>query len=443
MGMRLSESIDLVSEFGLPENFDRLKEHLDPAWIEEALQLAGTATIRRRRLPAEQVIWLVIAMALYRNQPIEQVVDDLDLALPDQGDTVVAKSAITQARQRVKEDALAYLFATTAEKWAGRSADERRWRGLALYGLDGTTIRVADSPENRAAFGGQTGRGGTDSGYPQVRVVALLALRSHLMSAFRFANYGTGETTLAREIWREVPENSLTIIDRNFLVARELIHLECSGNRHWLSRSKARTKYAVVEKLGRDDSLVVLEIKQDGLPRTWLMRAINYKKKGFPPSTLLTSLTDAEAYPAKELVELYHERWELEIAYDEMKTHLLEREETIRSRTVEGVHQELWGIAIAYNLVRLEMERAAAELKVPPTRVSFVAALAMFRNELRGMSGRRPLAMGTIPSRLDHLRRNLKRLVLPERRRERSYPRQVKIKMSNYDRKRPSTTPTK
>ncbi len=232
----------------------------------------------------------------------------LDLALPDERDTLVAKSAITQARQRLKEDALAYLFAVSATEWSARCANADRWRGLALYGMDGTTLRVADSPENRSAFGGQTTHRG-ESGYPQVRVVAMMALRSHVLSAFRFANYGTGESTLARDLWREMPENSLAIVDRNFLIARELIQLECSGNRHWLTRAKKRTRYAVVEKLGRNDSLVVLEVNVAGMPRTWLMRAINYQVKGYPPSTLLTSLTDAEAYPANELIALYHERW--------------------------------------------------------------------------------------------------------------------------------------
>ncbi len=436
--MRLDEAFECLTQFGLPEKFDGLKEHLDPAWVEEALQFAGTATIRRRRLPAEQVIWVVIAMALFRNCSIEKVVDELDLALPDERDTLVAKSAITQARQRLKEDALAYLFAVSATEWSARCANADRWRGLALYGMDGTTLRVADSPENRSAFGGQTTHRG-ESGYPQVRVVAMMALRSHVLSAFRFANYGTGESTLARDLWREMPENSLAIVDRNFLIARELIQLECSGNRHWLTRAKKRTRYAVVEKLGRNDSLVVLEVNVAGMPRTWLMRAINYQVKGYPPSTLLTSLTDAEAYPANELIALYHERWELEIAFDEVKTHMLDRQETIRSRTVEGVRQELWGIAIAYNLVRLEMERIAKEIGVPPTRISFVAAVMLCQNLFRSMCGRRPYPMGNIPRDLDDLRRNIKRLVLPKRRRERSYPRQVKIKMSGYDRKRPTT----
>jgi hypothetical protein len=434
--MRFGEALEKVTEV-VPEDFGALREHLDPVWVEEALALAGTATIRRRRLPADQVLWLVIGMALMRQRPIERVVDELGIALPDKKGTLVAKSGVTQARQRLGEEPLAYLFATTAAEWATRSVQAHRWRELLVYGLDGTTMRVADSPQNREAFGGQqTHRG--PSGYPQVRVVALLALRSHIISAFRFADYGTGETTLARDIWREVPENSLTIVDRNFLVAKDLIHLECSGNRHWLTRAKKNTKYAVVEALGRNDNLVVLEINQDGLPRTWLMRAINYQIKGHPPSTLLTSLVDAELYPAQELIALYHERWELEIAYDELKTHLLDRQESIRSRTVEGVHQELWGIAIAYNLVRLEMERAAKELRVPPTRISFIAALRLYVDELRWIAaGMRRGTTGTIPKQLIDLRTNIKRLLLPARR-PRNYPRLVKIKMSAYDRNRSS-----
>lgn len=436
--MRLNEAFAAASGFPVVDRLERIKEHLDPAWIEEALGWAGTVSMRRRRLPAEQVVWLVIGMALLRDMPIERVVDRLELALPDKRDTLVAKSAVAKARQRLGDDALAYLFAVTAAEWATRSAAGSRWRGLALYGLDGTTLRVADTPENRAAFGGQNAGGGRgDSGYPLVRVVAMMALRSHVLSAFRFADYSTGETTLARDIWCEVPEDSLVMIDRNFLVKPDLIHLETSGNRHWLSRAKVNTKWAVREKLGTDDYLVEWDVNGPGLPRTWTLRAIHYQKKGFPRSTLLTSLLDAEKYPAHELVELYHERWEAEIAYDELKTHLLERRETIRSKTPAGVSQELWGIAIAYNLIRVEMERVAAEAGVPPTRISFVVAAAMIREEILVSSMPRTTP-GAIPRALQALRRRLKRLVLPPRRPERSYPRAVKVKMSNYPRKRPS-----
>lgn len=432
----LQQALHDVAHVALPDTLAGLKQHLDPSWIEEALTWSGTTTIRRRRLPAEQIVWLVIGMALYRREPIERVVKLLDLALPDRKDTLMAKSAVLQARKRLPHDALAYLFSATAAEWSARSADAHRWRGLGLYGWDGTTMRVPDSPANRETFGGQRSHRG-DSGYPQVRVVAAMALRSHILSAFRFADYHTGETTLARELWDEMPDDSLVIFDRNFLIKKDFIRFEASGNRHWLSRSKVNTRWAVVERLGKDDERVVLEVDEPGFPTTWELRAIHYKRKGFARATLLTSLLDAEAYPAKELVALYHERWELELGYDEVKTHLLDREEAIRSRSPEGVRQELWGIAIAYNLIRLEMERAAKEAAVPPTRISFMAAMALIKDEIGRLHGA-GLALGTIPARLRDLRQNLKRLVLPERRTERAYPRAVKIKMSNYPRKRPA-----
>ena len=432
----LQEALLDVASYALPENLDGLKAHLNPDWIEEALCYAGVASIRRRRLPAEQVVWLVIGMALYRREPIERIVEKLDLAVPDAKGTLLAKSAIAQARQRLKDEALEYLFTVTAMEWSARSADAHRWRGYALYGWDGTTMRVPDSPENREEFGGQrNGAGRGDSGYPMVRVVAAMALRSHVLSDFRVADYGTGETTLARGLWSSVPDNSLVIFDRNFLIKHELVHFEMSGNKHWLSRSKVNTRWASVKRLGPNDELVELETQEPGVP-TWQLRAIHYKRKGFPRATLLTSLLDPETAPAKELIALYHERWELELGYDELKTHMLDRQEAIRSRTPDGVRQELWGIAIAYNLIRLEMERVAKLAKVAPTRISFVAAMGMIKDELAGLVGQR-LALGTIPSRLAFLEQQLKRLVLPERRPQRSYPRAVKRKMSNYPRKRP------
>jgi hypothetical protein len=441
--VKLEDALQLVAEYAIGERIEKMKQHLAPEWIEEALALSGTVSLRRRRLPAEQVVWLVVGMGLMRDMPIEQVVDRLELALPDREDTVVARSTISKARERLGDDALAYLFATTAARWATRSADADRWKGLALYGVDGSTLRVPDSPENREAFGGQkAGAGRGESGYPQVRIVAMMALRSHVLSAFRFAEYGVGEVTLARELWNEVPEKSLVIVDRNFLVKKDLIHLETSGDRHWLSRAKSNTKWAVREKLGRNDYLVEWDVNEPGLPTTWTLRAIRYKKKGFDDVTLLTSLLDAEQYPAKELIELYHERWELEVGYDEVKTHLLERREAIRSKKPAGVRQELWGIAIAYNLVRVEMEAVAAEAQVPPTRISFSTSLAMIREELLGLTLPR-MTPGAVPASLKRLRRRLKRLVLPPRRAERSYPRAVKLKMSNYGRSRPSVTRTK
>lgn len=441
--MRLDEAFDLLPDV-VPE-IGELRRHIDPVWIEEALEATGTASMRRRRLPAEQVLWMVIGMALMRNDSIKRVVEFLDLALPSPRNTAIAPSAIAQARQRLGEDPVAYLFAVTAAKWATESAARHRWRGLAVYGVDGTTLRVPDSPENWEAFGGQKGNGlRNGSAYPTVRVLGVMALRSHLLSAVVFSDYATGEMTLAQGLERELPDDSLLIGDRGFLSASFLTKIVGSGhNRHWLTRAKTQTRLRTVRRLGRNDELAEIVLSDatrrahPNVPATWQVRAIKYQRKGFRPSTLLTSLIDAAAYPSKEIVALYHERWEIEIAYDEIKTHMLAREEAIRSRTPAGVRQEIWGIALAYNLVRLEMERAADEAGVEPTRISFVNALALCRYTWL-ISATPPLAPGKIPSRLKDLRRQLNLLLLPPRRSERVYPRLVKIKMSNYNRKPPA-----
>lgn len=420
--------------------FERICAHLNPEWIERALAATGTASVRRRRLPAEQVLWLVLGMAIYRDRPIAELAERLDLVLGP--NTPPARSAVAQARSRVGPKPLEWLFSTTARKWAHESARAEEWRGLALYGVDGTSVRVPDSLKNREHFGGQRcGRNGGMSAYPMVRIATLAALRSHLLAAASFGPYGAGELEYASRLWSEVPDDSLTIVDRNFLKANILLPLARGGtNRHWMTRAKKNTAMKQVRRLGKGDWIVELNVsspsrqEDEQLPLRYQARALRYHRKGFRPQTILTSLLDRERWPADELVELYHERWEIELGYDEIKTEMLERQEAIRSQKPAGVEQELWGVALAYNLVRLEMTRIADEAGVSPNRISFVAALRIIRDEWMWLAGASP---GAIPKNLRRLRERVGRYVLPPRRSERRAPRAVKIKMSNYPRKKP------
>jgi len=418
----------------------KFRASIDPDWIETALTATGTATIRRRRLPAEQVLWLVVGMGIMRDQPLTEIVATMDLALPGGRGVRVAPSAIVQARNRLGDDPVRWLFERTAAEWAHASARRLAWRRLAVYGADGTTLRVPDSTENREHFGGQKCRGDSVSGYPLARLVTLMALRSHILVGARFGPYGTDERTYASELWNLIPAQSLTVLDRNYLNAKTLIGIErMGGERYWLTRATKVSKWTRLKKLASGDELVEMTVSHQAraqdptLPTMWKMRAIKYKRRGFRPQTLLTSLVDARRYPAAEIVALYHERWEIELGYNEVKRIMLDREETTRSKSPRGVAQELWGLALAYNLVRLEAERLADEIGLPPTRISFTAALTLVENALRFWSLENA---GRTPDRLRKLRADLAHFVLPERR-ERSYPRAVKIKMSHYDRKRP------
>jgi hypothetical protein len=443
-----SEALEFTSEF-TQRAFPRLVEHLDHAWVEEALLSTGTATIRRRRLPAEQTVWLVLGMALMRDLPITAVARQLDIALPAlDGSRTVASSALTQARARLGADPIEWLFLRSSEEWAHRSAGADRWRGLALYGVDGTTLRVTDSDENRRHFGGHdSGRhaGGRDeriSGYPLMRLVVVMALRSHLLAAATFGPYGVDERTYASSLWESVPDHSLVLVDRNYLQASVLVPLMTTGTeRHWITRAKANTKFASIQRLGPGDELVEFKTsrhalgKDKSLPTHFDARVVRYQRKGYPPQLLITSLVDERRYPADELRALYHERWEIELGFGEIKTDMLERLETIRSKSPDAVAQEMWGLLIAYNLIRLEMQRIAAELEVPPNRISFVAALRECVEQWHLAAMTSP---GTVSGRLATMADRLRNFVLPPRRPDRVFPRAVKIKMSNYARKPPA-----
>jgi len=423
---------------GSGELLERFRASLDPDWIDEALEATGTATIRRRRLPAEQVVWLVLGMGIYRNKPITEIVAELDLALPGARGPRAASSSVTQARDRLGSEPIRWLFERCAQTWAHGSARRHAWRGLAVYGVDGTTIRLPDSETNREHFSCCVSSRG-ESAYPMARLVTLMALRSHLLAAARFGPQSASEISYAKEIWPLIPDKSLTIVDRNFLSAAVLVPIAAHGYcRHWLIRAKSDTTWKTIRSLGRGDWLVEKEVTRraratdPNLPERWEMRAVRYQRKGFKPQTLLTSMTDPVAYPAAEIVALYHERWEIELGYDEVKTVMLEREETTRSKTPRGVTQELWGLALAYNLVRLEMERIAEEAGVTPDRISFKSALMYIEHALLSLS---LASAGRIPEHLRRLREDIAHFILPKRR-QRSYPRAVKIKMSNYPRKR-------
>ena len=331
---------------------------------------------------------------------------------------------------------------------------------------------MPDTDENRETFGlPGTGRG--QSGYPQVRLVALMALRTHLMSAVAFGPYSgnkNGEHSLAQKLWPQLPDDSLVIMDKGFIdygLFYRLSHDDSgsvNGHKHWLVRAKKNIfgkaapgcigcsfpglsmERSEIEptlqdprglRRGRRVSRAVHQLTgpEQGprLPKKMVARAIRYQVKGFRPQTVLTSMLDPEQYPAVEVTALYHERWEIEIGYDEVKTHMLERQEALRSKKAEGVRQEIWGILLAYNLVRREMTEVAEAAGVSPLQVSFRHALMLIR--IFCMVEAWTCAPGNLPKRLTSHHEALSRLlILPERRPERRYKRNVKIKMSGYKR---------
>jgi hypothetical protein len=168
------------------------------------------------------------------------------------------------------------------------------------------------------------------------------------------------------------------------------------------------------------------------LPRTMLVRVLAYRTPDGKSRHLFTSLLDSSKYPADKLIELYHLRWELELGYDDIKTHMLCREEALRSKKPDGVRQELWGVLIAYNLVRIQMLRVAETIGIPPLRVSFTHTLRLIQVFCTVHAWMTPPSK--IPARIDELTAMASLFILPERASDRRNKHQVKIKMSKYPR---------
>ena len=215
--MELGRALLAVGAGDRAASFEMFSETLEPAWIEAALHATDRATVRKRKLPAVFVVWLVIGMALLRDRSIREVVRHLDLVLPTgRRRTSVSGSAIAAARARLGPEPLAALFAQATGVWGPVAADATRWRGLAVYGVDGSTLCTPDTVENGQAFGRPTNAGG-GAAYPQLRLVVLMVLRSHLWANFAAGPYTTGETTLAQKLWDDLPDDALVVLDKGYI----------------------------------------------------------------------------------------------------------------------------------------------------------------------------------------------------------------------------------
>lgn len=435
--MLFSEALHAFAELcPLPE-LSRLQTHIDPAWIEQALTTTDSVSLRRRRLPAEQVLWLVLGLALYRDWPIAEVAKRLELALPvGEEPSPVVRSALSKARQRVGAEPLAWLFERTAQAWSARADVAERWYGLSVFALDGALLRTPDTEVNRAHFGSANTSSDRESAYPVLRVVALQNARSRVLAGASIGTYRTAELTLAQSLWPHVPDQAVTLIDKGFYSADVLLSLQGGGTqRHWLIPARQGLKATVVAHYGPGDEGIDMRVspqarkKNPALPERWQARRIRYQVPGFPPRELLTSLP-AEQYRAEDIIALYHERWEVELGFREIKSALLDNELTLRSKTVDGVYQELWGVLLAYNLIRLEINAIAQEAGVAPNRISFVMAMREIQQEfLWAAISSTP---GSLPAKLRRLRGRVKDYIVPERRKDRAFPRAVKMSKTHY-----------
>ncbi|WP_221274619.1 IS4 family transposase [Thaumasiovibrio subtropicus] len=427
-----------VDDFASPDSLSLFQKELPLEWIQQALDDTNKASLRRRKLPAELVVWLVVGIGLYRDRPITDVLDKLDLKLSNSLGESIAPSAIPQARKRLTAKPLEALFSLTAQHWTQTEDSDDTWFGLRLFSVDGTQFRTHDTPALAEHFQYVKHGKTRHTEYPVVRLCALCSLRSRLIHNVAFGPSYNGEESYAKQLISSATANSLTIFDRCYLGAELMINWQNQhGSSHWMTPIKSNTKYTVIEQLDEDgrDLIVEMNVSQQArkkaphLPEKWQARLALYPEKEQPNHIkgVLSSLTDKK-YALQDLLNVYFERWEIENSYGEIKHDMLEDELLLRSQSVEGVEQEIWGILIAYNLVRLEISRIAKEANVSPLRISFMMALRDIQDELMWCAIASP---GSIPKKLRAMRERVKRYILPERK-KRPKSRTVRISKTRY-----------
>jgi Insertion element 4 transposase N-terminal/Transposase DDE domain len=376
-----------------------------PALVDRVLAECGRTERRHRLLPARLVVYYVLALALFAGVAYEEVLRWLVEALggaawwpnprePWRAWRIPAKSALVQARARLGAAPLRVLFEQAARPLATTQTQGVWYRGLRVLAIDGTCLDVADTPANAAAFGRPgTGRGQGVGAFPQVRLVGLAECGTHAITKVAVGPCTTGETSLAPGVLGGLGPGMLVLADRG-LLAVELWRqaLATGAELVWRAKTGATGHALPVDEVLADGSWLS-RLDAGGHRRRdprgpIVVRVLDYTiddpgRAGHPPGyRLVTSILDPAQAPAGELAALYHQRWELEGALDELKTHQRGPRAVLRSKTPEGVTQEIYAHLLVHYAIRALMHQAALDAHLDPDRLSFVRSLRIVRRQL-------------------------------------------------------------
>ena len=437
-----------------PETDQRLSDHValgvltrtfPPALVDAVLAETGRAEQRTRLLPARLVVYYVMAMALFSQASYEEVMRNLTegLAWADgwrRGWQVPSKSAIFQARARLGVPPLQGLFDRACVPLGTPDTPGAFYRSWRVVSIDGTTIDVADTEANAGAFGRAGSGRGEGSAFPQLRIVALGESGTHAIFAAAMASYDVGEVSLAKQLVGALRPGMLCLADRGF-TAHPLFTAAAASGADLLWRAKGNAVLPVLERFpdGSFRSELVAAPDKRAREQVAPVRVVEYaiEDPGRPQAEetryrLVTTILDPERAPAGELAALYAQRWEIESAFDELKTHQRGPKVVLRSKTPEGVRQEAWGYLCVHYAIRALMHAAGDDAGVDPDRISFTRSLRAARRSVRTQQGSAPQKLAAA---LMAAIREICAELLP-RRRLRAAARVVKRKMSNYGVKR-------
>ena len=374
--------------------------------VDGVVAAAGRRERRQRLLPARVVVYYVLALALYSSSSYEEVMRRLVEGLAWESGwerewEVPSKVAIYKARERLGREPVELLFRAVAVPLASESTRGAFYRGLRLMSLDGTCLDVADTPQNEAAFGRPgTGRGQGVGAFPQVRLVALAESGTHAICDAALGSYSTSEKELADPLIDRLSEGMLCLADRGFYSFERFRRAGATGAQ-LLWRVMGHMLLPREEELGDGSYLTRIYKTQNDQRRKRAgerVRVIEYELADPALSAdeqryrLLTTLLDPGHAPAKELAALYPQRWELESALDELKTHQRGPRVVLRSKHPDGVYQEAYGHLCTHYAIRRVMHDAALRADLVPHRLSFIRSLRAARRAARTQPGFSPPA---------------------------------------------------
>ncbi|MBI4288799.1 MAG: IS4 family transposase [Chloroflexi bacterium] len=380
-----SRVTDFISLGVLSKTFPREK-------VAQVLERTGKVSQRQRDLPAHVVIYYVMALGLFMGVSYREVLRCLLegiawMKAPGVKVRVAGKSGISQARTRLGSGPVKELHDELVKPIAKRDTKGAWYRQWHLVTLDGSSMETADTEENEKAFG-RPGAPRGKSGYPQLRFASLVENGTHVLFGSEMADWRTGEITLAKEVIAHLEPGMLCLADRNFF------GFELWGKAH-------RTGTDLLWRIRKNLLLPCQELLPDGsyLSRIYpsqqdrrhntrgvTARVVEYRLEGVPDAEevyrLLTTILDPEAAPAGELAALYHQRWEIETALDELKTHLKGPRIQLRSKTPDLVKQEFYSLMMTHFAVRGLMHEAAIKENMDPDELSFVHTVRVIRRKL-------------------------------------------------------------
>jgi hypothetical protein len=378
-----------------------------PDKVYAVLKSADRQSVRQRDLPAHVVVYYVIALALYMQSSYREVLRCLLegiqwLAGPLGVIAVAGNSGISQARTRLGWEPVKQLHDEVVKPIAVAATKGAWYRGLRLVSMDGSTLDVADEKGNVEAFG-RPGASRGESAYPQLRFVSLAEVGTHVLFGSRMADYATSEIALAKTVLPSLSKGMLCLADRSFFGFQMWKQAAATGA-DLLWRVKKNILLPCEKRLPDGSYLSRIYASDKDRRRATdgvIVRVIEYRLEGVegaePLYRLVATLLDHEMAPATELAAHYHERWEIETAFDELKTHLRGARAVLRSKTPDLVRQEFYGLLMAHFAVRGLMHEAALHADQDPDRLSFLHSVRVVRRKMAALGAIPPSGPHPVP----------------------------------------------